>query len=99
MRKDHNGESVFSGQIHAVDVDLAAGESVTNPIVSYFGYLSTYKVIWLDFDSLEQRDNFLKNSIFGEISVDNIQGYRVIDGRAGALWMFATFGITIKPAN
>ena len=99
MIKDYNGDSVFRGQIHAVDIDLAAGASVTNPIVSCFGYLSTYNVLWLDFDSLAEREDFLTNSVFGEISTDNIQGYRVIDERTGALWMAATFGTTIIPAN
>jgi hypothetical protein len=90
---------VFRGQIHAVDVELAAGASVTNPIVSYFGHLSTYKVLWLDFDSLAERDAFLNDSVFGEISADNIQGYRVIDKRTGGLWMAATLGVEIKSAK
>jgi hypothetical protein len=94
-----NGEQVFRGQIHAVDVDLAPGASVTNPIVSNFGCLSTYKVLWIDFDSLAEREAFLKDGVFGEVSSDSMQGYRVINKRTGTLWMAATLGVDIKSAK
>ncbi len=96
---DYKGNQVFKGQIHAIDVDLAAEASVTKPIVSNYSNLSTLKVLWLDFDSLAEREAFLNDGVFGEISTDDIQGYRLIDERTGASWMAATLGIEVKSAK
>lgn len=96
---DKSARELFHGQIHAVDIDLGPGESADGALVSNFNGISRMSTIWLEFDSLAERDRFLADSIFGPISTDSLQGYRVIDGQAGSAWMLDTFGITIAPAK
>lgn len=88
----------FSGQIHAFDIDLQAGETRWGHLVSEMGGISTCSLVWLEFDSLAERDRFFEDSVFGPISTDHIEGYRDIDGKAGAAWMWDTFHIEIGPA-
>lgn len=99
IEKYADGSSGFQGQIHAIDIDLAAGASVEQPIVSCFYGISRMNLLWIDFDSLAERDSFLDDSIFGAISTNDIQGYRTIDSDTGAAWMKNTLGITINPAR
>lgn len=94
-----NGAVEFHGQIHAIDIDLAAGASIEKPIVSYYGAISTMQPLWIDFDSLAERDSFLKDRVFGEISTSDIQGYHLIDQQSGAAWMKDMLGIAIMPAK
>lgn len=94
-----SGKPVFYGQIHAIDIDLAAGASVEKPFVSSLGNVSTLSVAWIDFDSLAERDSFLKDRVFSEISIQDLQGYRYIDANTGAAWMKDTLGIAIKPVK
>ena len=94
-----SGGQYFKGQIHAVDIDLGPGESVDGALVSFFGGISRMSTIWLEFDSLAERDRFLADSIFGQPSPSGLQAYRVIDEVAGSAWMLDTFGITILPAK
>lgn len=93
-----NGKQFFVGQIHAMDVDLQAGETKPGSLVSEVGGISSLSVLWLEFDDLAERDRFLEDSVFGEISTDSLQGYRTIDGTAGSAWMWDTFHIEIGPA-
>lgn len=95
-----NAQQVFYGQVHAIDIDLtAAGESVDRPIISNIGGLSSLSMLWLDFESLSERDAFLKDPILGQISTPDIQGYRAINMETGVAWMKNTLGITINPAK
>ena len=96
---DKSARELFRGQIHAVDIDLGPGESADGALVSNFNGISRMSTLWLEFDSLAERDRFLADSIFSEISTDDIQGYRTINEIAGSGWMLDTFGITIAPAK
>lgn len=99
MISDGQGSEHFVGQIHTIDIDLAAGANVTKPIISYFTYLSGANMLWIDFDSLAERDSFFEDKVFGERSSSDIQGYHIIDRNTGHIWMKDTLGITIKPAK
>lgn len=88
----------FLGQIHAFDIDLQAGQTQSGTLVSCLTHISTCSLVWLEFDDLAERDRFFEDSVFGPVSTDHIEGYRDIDGTAGAAWMWDTFHIEIGPA-
>lgn len=94
---------VFHGQLHKFDLDLQPHESFKAPhgnaMVSNYYSLSSMKMLWIEFDSPAEREQFFANSNIGPCSTSVQQGYYLIEPKSGAEWMKSTLGITILPAK
>jgi len=96
-----------SGQFLCFDVNLAPGESVTESRSSGFYALSHYNMIWMSFNDIQERSEFLKNApvyvVGGTLDCDWQEGffandygmplYFVLDFMKAPDFLRDTFGI------
>lgn len=89
----------FRGQLLALDLDLAPGESLKGECWCVAVGWSTMKHCWIQFDNDAERDAFFQNNALrlaqGASSTGN-NTYEIDTGAAGIRWMKDVLGISIQ---
>lgn len=81
-------ESGEFGQLHTLDLSLSAGESHEVYLTSGIRNLSQSKMMWIEFESKEERDEFLRTAPLKE----DIGRYN-FSCKDSAQWLYDNFGI------
>lgn len=89
---DYDGTEAFQAQVQPIDVDLAAGESMSLTLYSGFFGLANANLVWISFEDQAERDAFLADKALNGI---NISHYMVENEQ----WLKDNFGITLLPAK
>ena len=77
-------------QFHAIDVELAPGQSITGTINSNYTNLSRMRLFWIAFDSEAERDDFFDDSALYK----DDGRYNVAPDKT-AQWLEEKLGITL----
>ena len=91
------GQETLICQIHAFDLDLDPGESLSGMLTSDYYNMSRLSTIWIKFDSKEERDAFFANDALMAGSDAYTEKYYVRSAYADK-WFLENFGITLKHA-